>query len=181
MQLELFSGQNPQPGSSLRTANRSFYERIRNHEKTLLIIISVSLTAIISFSLGVEKGRRLALSNNNSGFDIGMRSREVLDNSPGKQEPVASFLPDTNVKNQPVQKKERQDKGIFAIQLASYKTKSYAEKEAIVLKKRGLNPIILTKGNYAVLYVGGFTNKETAQSIVTQLEKRYTGCRIRRL
>ena len=171
-QLELFAGQNSQQDSSLRTANRSFYERIRNHEKILLIIISISLTAIISFSLGFEKGKRLALSINNS--------RPLL-NSPQRQEPVAAFMPDTNVKNEPVQKEEKQDKGIFTIQLASYKTKSYAEKEAIILKKKGLSPIILTKGNYAVLYVGKFANKETAQSIVTQLEKRYTGCRIRRL
>lgn len=175
LQLELFSGQDKQTESVPRIKNSSFLTRIRNSERIILIIIGIVATAIISFSLGVENGKRLTLLNNNSRYDIGIKTKQVLPNRVVKQEPPAITQPLISpVKSEP-------DKQAFTIQLASYKTKTYAEKEAQVLKKRGLSPIVLTKGNYTVLCVGIFSNKEKAQSLLSQLEKRYTGCRIRRL
>lgn len=175
LQLELFSGKNNQAESVSRIRNSSFLTRIRNSERIILIIIGIVATAVISFSLGVENGKRISLLQNNSRFDIGIQTQQAPPKEALKQErPAAVQSLISPIKSEP-------DKQAFTIQLASYKTKTYAEKEAQVLKKKGLSPIVLTKGNYTVLCVGIFSNKEKAQSLLSQLEKRYTGCRIRRL
>ena len=169
LQLELFSGADNGSLASSRGKNPSFLKRVRNYERIMLLIIGIAATAIISFSFGVEKGKKLSLLQNNPRFDIGIRAEQVLPRQPIKQEPAVITEPKEDIKT------------AFTIQLASYKTKSYAEKEAQALKKKGLIPLILTKGKYVVLCVGSFTNKEKALSLLTQLEKKYNGCRIRRL
>ncbi|TAM39610.1 SPOR domain-containing protein [bacterium] len=64
-------------------AKSSFFTRIRGYEKTMLLIMLLVLTSIIAFSLGVEKGKRLAFFpegvSASSGYTIqvsAFRSRE---------------------------------------------------------------------------------------------------------
>lgn len=181
LQLELFSGADNGPLAASRKKNSSHFKRLRNYERMILMIIGIAATAIISFSFGVEKGKNLSLLQNNSRFDIGIQTRQVLPHQAKNEEAPVAVQPKNNIKIDEAGKLPLQEKIAFTIQLASYKTKSYAEKEAKALKKKGFSPLILTKGNYVVLCVGGFTNKENALSLLTQLEKKYNGCRIRRL
>lgn len=44
----------------------SFFLRIRGYEKAILLIMGLFLAGIISFSIGVENGKRIALSKNNT-------------------------------------------------------------------------------------------------------------------
>ena len=44
----------------------------------------------------------------------------------------------------------------YTIQLASYKSKSFAQKEAELLKKKGFVPLVIPKGSYTILCVGKF-------------------------
>ena len=71
-------------------ARSSFFTRMRGYEKRLLLVMLLVLTSIVSFSLGVEKGKRLAFScqeeKNFSGYTIqvaafsnrGQAGREAL-------------------------------------------------------------------------------------------------------
>ncbi|MEK6727903.1 MAG: SPOR domain-containing protein [Candidatus Omnitrophota bacterium] len=181
LQLELFSGADNGPLAASREKSYSHFKRLRNYERTLLMIIGIAATAIISFSFGVEKGRNLSLLQNNPRFDIGIQTPQVLPQQAKNKEAPVTVQPKSNIKIDEGGKPLPQEKIAFTIQLASYKTKAYAEKEAKALKKKGLFPLILTKGNYIVLCVGSFRNKENALSLLTQLEKKYNGCRIRRL
>ena len=181
LQFELFSGEKNLPLSASNKRGPSFFKRMRDYEKIILMIIGITLTAIISFSLGVEKGKKIASLNTNSRFDLGMQTQQPLPKQAVKQPAPVILQPQLSIKNNSTDKQEVAEKNLFTIQLASYKTKSHAEKEAQALKKKGLSPLILTKGSYIVLCVGSFSNKETAQSLLTQLEKRYNGCRLRRL
>jgi len=159
-QLELFSQTRDLGDAKARKAGSPFLAYIWNYEKTILIIIGLVTISIISFSLGVEKGKKLSLAKFNSHLDIALTAPASI---PKVTEKAEEKVPG------------------YTIQLASYKTKTHAQKETELLKKRGLSPLVLSKGNYAVLCVGNFSNKQTAQSLLSELRKRYKDCYVRRL
>lgn len=166
-QLELFSP--PKGYSELKTQDNynAFLSYIRNYEKVILIIIGFIVTGIISFSLGVEKGKTIVRSP---------ASIQTMDKSP--LQPPPSIEKRDDVK-QPQPKEEKIQN--YTIQLASYKTKAHAEQEAERLRKKGISPLVLSKGAYTVLYAGSFPDKETAKSLLPELKKRYHDCFIKRL
>jgi cell division septation protein DedD len=173
-QLELFSqGEDNAKSASLRRSN-PFVSSIRKSERLIITAIVFAITGIISFSLGVEKGKRIALTEKPGAahsFDLAATRPKAISPQPVAV-PVAG--------QPPVEVSAATQQG-YTIQLASYKNLSSAQLEAQTLKKRGLSPLILTKSGYKVLCVGKFNNKETAQQLLSELSKRYEGCRIRRL
>jgi hypothetical protein len=199
-QLELFSAEGAKGELKPRSHNSSFLSQIRVYEKTLLIIIGIVITGVVSFSFGVETGKRTVLRQGTANFDFA-RDNEAQAIKQAKASPVAqaavvsprasSVSPALPVKpaTLPVENKatitapavKTNLENNYTIQVASYKSKSYALKEAEKLKKQGFVTLTLVKGNYIVLCVGNFNSKESAQSFVTQLKKRYQGCTIRRL
>lgn len=165
LQLELFSQlKNPLAKDSI--LNNSFKTRIWHYEKSILIIISIVITGIVSFTMGVERGKRLSKSTQKQQLQYRMEDS-------AKKIPLIEELK--------APKDYKNSIWGYTIQLASYRTKTYAEKEAKELKKKGLLPLILSKGNYIVLCVGNFSNKQEAQLLLSELKKRYQGCFVRRL
>jgi hypothetical protein len=69
----------------------------------------------------------------------------------------------------------------YTIQVAAFKNRELALRQAQLLTKEGMSPIAFVKGNYIILCVGKFSNQESAQPLLIQLQKTYAGCRIRRL
>jgi len=122
------------------TPKNPFFLRIRGYEKVMLLIMGLVLISIISFSMGVENGKKTA-SAKNTGWD----------------------------------------QNGYTIQVASFKSKEVALRYAQLLKSDGLAPMVFTKGNYIILCVGKFSNQESAQPLLIQLQRTYAGCRIRRL
>ncbi len=165
-QLELFSQTKDFNDLKAKKNSNSFLARIWNYEKTILIIIGMAVTGIISFSLGVEKGKSLSMLRNNHPLDAALTTQPSDKLSP---------------KGESVKESEPLERQNYIIQLASYKTRTYAQKEVELLKKRGLSPLVLSKGSYTVLCVGNLSNRETAQSLLSELKKRYKDCYIRRL
>lgn len=139
-QNELFTKELDSGQYKPRSSVGSFFTRIRGYEKVLLLIMGLVLLSIISFSLGLEKGRRVALISN-------------------KNIELASYT----------------------IQVAVFKNRDIALRQAQLLVKKGLAPLFFAKGNYIILCVGKFSNQESAQPLLTQLQRTYAGCRIRRL
>jgi len=123
-----------------RVPANHFFTRIRGYEKILLLIMGLVLLSIISFSLGVEKGRRVVLTSGNNA-----------------------------------------DPASYTIQVAAFKNRTLALRQAQMLAKAGLSPLVFAKGNYVILCVGKFSNQESAQPLLIQLQRTYAGCRIRRL
>jgi len=124
----------------MRSPKSPFFLRVRGYEKVLLLVMGLVLTSIISFSLGVEKGK----SSSREKHDLSVQSG-------------------------------------YTIQVATFKNKQLALREAKLLLKEGLVPMVFAKGNYIVLCVGKFSNQESAQPLLIQLQRTYAGCRIRRL
>ena len=73
------------------------------------------------------------------------------------------------------------DQAGYTIQVATFNNKQLALQEARLLLKEGLTPMIFSKSNYIVLCVGKFSNQDSAQPLLMQLQRTYAGCRIRRL
>lgn len=139
---------------------------IRSYQRAVLIALLFIITGITSFCLGVEKGKRITVLK--SGLRINMA---VVQENPVKEEKQDIV---------PVKPKD-DDPDNYTIQLASYKTRKYAQKEADTLKKKGLLPLVLSKSGYAVLCVGNFSDKEAAKASLFEFKKRYRSCYVRRL
>ena len=139
-QSELFSSPDNGGQYKPRIPKNPFFSRIRGYEKVMLLIIGLVLTSIIAFSLGVERGKRVAWSKNN-----------IIE------------------------------KAAYTIQVAAFKNKQLALREARLILNEGLTPMIFAKGDCIVLCVGKFSNQESAQPLLIQLQRTYAGCRIRRL
>lgn len=172
-QLELFS---QAKGLDFEPQRRgvSMIGFVRAYEKAVLLVIALVVTSVVSFSLGVEKGKRLALIRPDARFDTAKKNTKSgpLPAAQSGQETTeyASRVP-----------AQTAGYGAYTIQLASFSTKSTAQKEMAALKKKGLTALTLVKGEYIVLCVGNFPTKESAQMLLTQLKKSYKGCYIRRI
>lgn len=168
-QLELFSPSKDSLPVKTGILN-PFLSYVWNYEKTILIIICFIITGIVSFSLGVEKGKRITMLKSNSNLDI----------ATGKQ--ISPFLEKTDTQQplttQPQTPLQLQN---YTIQVATYQTKTHAQIEAEALRKKGLLPLVLSKSGYTVLCVGNFSNQGAAKSLLSELKKRYRDCFIRRL
>jgi hypothetical protein len=172
-QLELFLGKEEDSKSASPKRSNPLIAGIRKSERILVTVVVFALSSIISFSLGVEKGKRLALTKGPVAASFDLAAAKTRHPTAQASAPaVTSAVPSPEV-TAVIQG--------YTIQLASYKSLSSAQIEAQALKKKGLTPIILTKSGYKVLCVGRFNNKETAQQLLSELSKRYEGCRIRRL
>lgn len=188
-QLELFS----KPGNSCeqKKAHNSFLGYVRTYEKIIVLVICFVIAGIVLFSLGVEKGRKLVtpkeagyLPENTAVAERVVQKQEIPDSKTSVPVQYAA-VPSTS-SSAPVNKRGQETtqdkiKSKYTIQLASYKSKALAQREAEVLKKRGFTPLILSKGAYTLLYVGNFANKEMAKTLLEELKKKYPDSFIRRL
>ena len=183
-QLELF-GQGKSDTDFRVHRGNNFFNHIRNYEKTILLIIGFIITGIISFSLGVEKGKRQVAVKIDSRLDIALKAKpqekkvvfRPLETKPQQNQPILE-------KQEGIRQGQSQPKDYlenFTIQVASFQTKNSAQKEIGVLRKKGLNTLVLSKSGYTIVCVGNFSNKEKATSLLSQLRKQYRDCFIRRL
>lgn len=166
-QLELFTQSSGPAGRRSPSVNNAFLAFIWNYEKTILLVIAMLITSIVSFSLGVEKGKRLTMLKDNPLATNQESPPDISGPKEQKEEVIRQSIPI--------------EKGNYIIQLASYKVRTHAQKEAELLKKRGLEPLVLSKGSYIVLCVRSISNIGTARSLLSQLRKRYRDCYITRL
>ena len=175
-QLELFSQDSNHTSRSGSDAKWSFFTFMRTYEKVLLFVIAFAATGIISFSLGVEKGKRMAKSTPGEFRDYAARTQAPLPAQP-------SAIP-LDIEKEAVSQPTNKEKDLlqnYTIQVGSYQTKDQAQKEAQRLKKRGLFTTVVSKGKYLIVCVGNFPNKTKAQTTLVQLKKQYRDCFIRRL
>jgi len=176
-QLELFSqgkDNNPQKARS----STAFLSYISRYERSLLIIIGFLITAIASFSLGVKKGKNYIMLKSNSQLDIA----SVAKPQPQLKAPQE---PKQTINKQLFQSLKKgglgEDMQSYTIQVASFVSKVNAQKEADILKNKGLSSQVLSKGKFCIVCVGNFNKREEAESLLSKLRKQYQDCRIRRL
>ena len=169
--MELFQEARDSAGFKAGHPANPLSTQIWKYEKAILIILAILVTGIIAFSLGVEKGRQLTpLAQSTAVQRVKPLETTALAQTIIKKEVM--------LKQAPV---AIQQQGVFTIQVASFKTKANAQKEAEMLKQKGLTTLFLARGGYTILCVGNFPNKETAQPLLSELNKHYGSCYLRRL
>ncbi len=140
LQNELFSTTGNGGQYKPQRSRWTLFMRIRGYEKVMLLIMGLVLLSVVSFSLGVERGKRVAgIENNNI------------------------------------------DQAGYTIQVATFRNRQLALQEARLLLNEGLTPMVFAKGNNIILCVGKFSNQDSAQPLLMQMQRTYAGCRIRRL
>jgi len=190
-QLELFSqGRREEPRPGTQDLMPRYLWR---YEKTLLIIICFIITSIVSFSLGVEKGKRQTSLKLNANLETAslkpaetqQKTDAVVKATTTRTKTASSAATEAktdSIKKESVNLPAQNIKpGNYTIQIASFKDRSRAEQEAERFKKKGLETIILSKGQYTIVCVGHFSNKESARSLLVDLKKSYNDCYLRRL
>jgi cell division protein FtsN len=158
-----------------------------------IIIFGVIMLLLLaaSFSLGVERGKHLmTASTNKTGFETleanflapeqtvqsisPIAHSEELVNEGNKNPATESIDIALQTEKVPVQKQYR-------VQVASFKKKDAAQKEAIRLQDNGYQAYHYKSGDYNVVYVEGRNTKEETEKILTALKKKYKDCLLRRL
>lgn len=146
-----------------------------SYEMLIIILIGLLLAASIIFSLGVERGRSL----NSAEVEAPAAIQPVVATpatppTPAPAEPIAPVVAEAP---KPPPKAVGKP---YTIQVASYKTRDLAGKEMTQLKAIGYSADIIKKGDYFILCVGSFANKDAAKQTLAAMEKRYKGCLIRK-
>lgn len=208
-QFELF----PSAETELRSADsraRLFKDLTLTPENIIVISIVSLMILVVSFSFGVEKGRRMVLAS------LEKEATPVVMETPASAEktlpviaqlpqaeaaPVAAsvvkpaittspqVVPQTQAVQTQVQPKTTEKKqeiketilGQYTVQVASFKSKQQAQREASILKSKGYEIFILSKGTYTIVCVGKFSRQEQAKKIIRELKSRYNDCLVRRL
>ncbi len=188
-QLDLFASPKAQP-TPKRHLSHSLSRFIRTFEKAVFILMAAVIVAVISFSLGIQRGRRVA-------------SRSTpLPEPPARQEtplPAAAVLPPQEAALQPTTQTPPQQpavparrapatleqkatpSGAYTVQLASFDNHTHAQAETATLKKKGYAPLVMVKGKFVIVCVGSFPDKKAAEAFQTKLKKQYPDSIIRRL
>jgi len=168
-------------------------------DKFYLFLVFFIITLVISFSLGIEKGKKINLASKETkdvghqrfiertlpeqqhlkeNNNVNQKVEAIGEETPAKE----SILPKEEIKkDEPKPVKIEKPQILYSIQVASYSRKDIAVAESNKLKKQGFNPIILEKGKYLALCVGKFKTKDDAKGQVITLKNRYTDCFIRKL
>ncbi|MCM8770429.1 MAG: SPOR domain-containing protein [Candidatus Omnitrophica bacterium] len=184
--------------------------RILAHEKIILFIIGLLTWGLVSFSLGVERGKKIGMRQVRSdNYDVAMLKQETLKQNelppmpPQTEKVQKSSLPEGQILVSKIEKikllpqQPKQISGIeqknsiplqksqtgfvYTIQVASFKAKNEALKEVELLKKKGFDSVVLPKGKYLIVCVGNYPTKEEAKISLDKLKKKYQDCFIRRL
>jgi septal ring-binding cell division protein DamX len=188
-QLELFS-QGKAVAGLMPHARHSFLGFIWNYEKAILVIVGFIITAMVSFALGVERGKKIiTLKSRPRPFMAS--GEEATQQASAPVARPAQVKPEPQIKPPPPAIREeelaapavlaKETAGSYTIQVASFKQEASAQEEMNSLKKKGLVASIVSKGKYLIVCVGNFVQKDEAKNLLSELKKRYQDCFIRRL
>jgi|GEM_PF-1213176 len=145
-----------------------------SYENLVFFIILFIMSGIIFFMLGVEKGR----------YDIICRlkkERKIYTSSTARKEPRNEIIQKVGLTQGQIQQAPKETdkvKGLYIIQVASFKDKAIAEKEMMALRKVGLNANIKISGDYYRLYIDDIKTERDAKIVLNKLKDRYHDCYI---
>jgi len=183
-------------------APRFIFSRIvLSFENLVVIFVFILISLIVAYSIGVERGRRhtaVARPVAQAAVPVAVKrdsvphpqlsvspvvpvSVNVVPVSVPPAEIVRTTTPSAPVlppfaQNSPSEKVV--DKG-YTIQVASYKSESFALKEANALQSQGMKSLVLMKGSHWIVCVGQFAKPDEAKKLLNKLKKKYKDSLIR--
>lgn len=153
----------------------------------ILFSIVLILLLALTFSLGVEHGRKKALLITEKPQEMNVAYANAALSQPSVPTQITIIPAETKLETvEPPKPIETKAKPIsnpvsgYIIQLASYKDKTLAVAEAEKLKTKGYKSQIKENGNYWTVFVCGFASKKEAQNTKLMLSKTYRDCFIKK-
>lgn len=164
-------------------------------DTTVLLAVVIILLLTLSFSWGVEKGRRLTLQDLSAEKEMPGQAtvtaikEPTTDKSPQREQAeeeeteikTTARATETEIEEATKTKKIETEQVLYKIQVASFLTINSAKQEASRLKEKGFPVIIDQKGRYSVVYVGNFQNENEAKATQEKLKTTYNDSILRRL
>lgn len=159
-----------------------------SYEALIICLIGLVLVVSVIFSLGVERGRNLEFAQAPSKNIQVASEAEVKETQVKPEEKPAQIQKQPEVKPEVKPKEGQIEKVVpppseekpFTIQVATYKTRNLAERELSRLKKIGYSSEVFKKGEYFIVCVGAYAQKELAQQALPDLKRIYKDCYVRR-
>ena len=167
-QLELFKpSEARQRPAKKNLYHPKFFGWFKAYERAIIIIIAFLINSLVFYCLGVERGKG----------SIGGQPQ------PGADPVIAANPQQEDKQSKPAQSQEAAPEAVkeYTIQVASFKTDTYARKEVKRLEKTGISASVIPRGNYVSVCVGKFSQKQEAKIILNSLKKTYRDCFIRKL
>ncbi len=145
-------------------------------EQIILVGILLILAACFVFFLGVLRGKVI------SGKTVELPSAPVARSNtvPGVSPVLVANRPVVAVSNNSATVVIQVSGKPYTIQLATYKRRDWAEKEAAILRRGGYFSLIVPNGDFFEVRVGQYANKEEAKKDLKFFASRYSGCYLRR-
>ena len=145
-------------------------------------VVFIVLLVVFSYILGVERGKRAAFNLVGSSQEIAGQNRDVpLASGPQPEENSSPSLPEGTAEAPEEKSISDSQKESYAIQVASYKYHSAAQREKKKLEQKGYHATIVRKGDYLAVLVGMYPARETALKTLQDLKDHYKDCFVRRL
>lgn len=179
-QLELFDLHEQEAQTQSPKADPLRLAKVRGYQKSIFQAIAFIFVGLVSFSLGVEKGRKPIVNEAASGAAVSDKPQKP---EPDVKEESGSLL--AKNQNQPKVLKPQQAaitvKAQYTIQVASISRSENVKKELSRLENKGYHAFGLLKGKYTVICVGRFAAKDHAQDSLAKLKNKYPDCQVRKL
>ncbi len=185
IQYDFITGSNEPRREKSKWSFTDLFKVTLNPEHIIIGLVFAIMLSLISFSLGVEKGKKIVSVQTKDEKivikdDVATKKKEAEPQI--KEVTVKEEKPKLIEKKAPASIETKEiNVDAYTIQVASFKKKSFAEKEAVRLQKYGYEIVILPKGEYVIVCVGNFQSKKEAESFSAKLKKQYNDCIIRRL
>jgi hypothetical protein len=190
-QFELF----PNSGSPERDTPRQPFiikDLTLSAENTIVLSIIFIVVLVVFFSIGVERGKRLArvpaaVSGEVAAVEAGTNAAEVIYqgiNAPGVSAFGQGEFPKAAVEEAATEKREVLEVPIdeeyrYTIQVASFKSLQYAMKEAKALESKGHETFVMPKGEHQIVCIGKFAAQGDARQYARKIKDRYQDYLIR--
>ncbi len=171
-------------------------------EYTVILGIIMLVLMVISYAVGVEKGKRTLSAEKTEVPDMNMQvveDKAVTEITLTEKVPetvdtseTGSGYESTDIKEKaaPVpslieiekdeEKSASADKALYTLQLASFKREKYAKREAAKLKKNGEDASYIKKGVWYQVFLKGYETIGAARKAKDALIQEYPDCYIRK-
>lgn len=169
-------------------------------ENMIVLAAVLVMSMVVSFSLGVERGKKASFSDARrqlvqwkKDLEVSLQAKyqKMAQTSPAPAQPVAekNVTSDTAEAYDPPVKTdaeapapvEKKVDNQYTIQVASFKLEKHAKQEALTLKNKGFETLVMPKGNYMIVCVGQFKEHGEAKDFSRKLKGDYKDLLVRRL
>ena len=161
-------------------------------EGVIMTAIGIILLLVISFAMGVVKGRHIptgeSIRRSKTAYGriapLVQETKQVFSpaQEPTREAPVEAVPPEpARVESAPTPPPEAETTGMsFTIQMVTHSKKQLAEKDVEQFKKMGYKSFILRWREYYIVCAGEYATRKDASSHIPKLKKIYADCFVRR-